>query len=302
MSESPVVAGPAAFDVSSRVSAYLELAKLRVSSLVLVAVAVGFLLGSGSGDAAVTFWSLLNTVVGTGLVAAGANALNQLLEVEFDGAMERTHLRPLPTGKLSSREVLTFGIACGVVGTLYLSITSALLAAVLAAMTFFLYVVVYTPMKRSTSLCVLVGAIPGALPPVIGWAGATGQVGTGAWILFCIVYFWQLPHFAAIAWQYRDDYLAGGYPMLSVLDESGMRTGLHVMTHTVALIAASLLPAIYGMAGGAYAVGAMVLGLAFLASGAVFCSRMTREGARLHVIASVIYLPLLFGLMLIDRV
>lgn len=302
MSESPAVAATVSPVFSARLSAYVELAKVRVSSLVLVAVAVGFLLGSGSGDAAGTLWSLAHTVIGTGLVAAGANALNQLLEVDFDGAMERTHLRPLPTGKLSPREVLTFGIACGAIGTLYLSITSALLAAVLAAMTFFLYVVVYTPMKRSTSLCVLVGAIPGALPPVIGWAGATGRIGTGAWILFAIVYFWQLPHFAAIAWQYRDDYRAGGYPMLSVLDDSGMRTRLHVMTHTVALIAASLLPTIYGLAGAAYAIGAMVLGAAFLVSGANFCRSMTREGARAHVIASVIYLPLLFGLMLIDRV
>jgi protoheme IX farnesyltransferase len=157
-------------------------------------------------------------------------------------------------------------------------------------------------MKRRTSACVLVGAIPGALPPVIGWAAGAGELSVGAWMLFGIVFFWQLPHFAAIAWQYREDYARAGYPMLAVVDRDGTRTNLHVVTHTVALLAVSLLPSIYRLTGPAYAVGAVVLGLAFLATGVWFLSHKSNSTARLHVIASIIYLPLLLALMMIDKV
>ena len=171
----------------------------------------------------------------------------------------------------------------------------------LAAVTFLSYVFVYTPLKRTTSMCVLVGAIPGALPPVIGWAAATGGVSLGGWLLFAIVYFWQLPHFAAIAWKYREDYARAGYPMLSVIDPDGTRTNLHVVTHTVALIVASLLPALYGVSGVVYGAGAVLLGIAFLVCGIRFLANKTRESARWHVLASIVYLPVLLTLLLLDK-
>lgn len=282
--------------------AFVELTKLRVSSLVLVAVAVGFCAGWDAAWTVAGVARLVNTVLGTALVAVSANAMNQLYEVEYDRRMKRTQGRPLPTCRLSSLEVVAFSVTTVVVGVAYLAITVNEVAACLAAMTFLSYVFVYTPLKRTTSMCVLVGAVPGALPPVIGWTGATGSLSLEAWLLFGIVFFWQLPHFAAIAWQYRDDYASAGYPMLSVIDEDGTRTSLHVVTHTVALIFASLLPALYGMAGATYGVGAVILGLAFLACGIWFVSNKSTASARIHVIASIVYLPLLLALLLIDKV
>ena len=284
-----------------RVDAYLDLMKLRVSSLVLVAAGVGFCAGWAG------VWSLsavvlaFNTILGTALVAAASNALNQLLEVEHDRKMVRTQDRPLVTGRLGTLEVVTFGVTGAVVGVAYLALTVNATAAGLAAVTFLSYVFVYTPLKRTTSMCVLVGAIPGALPPVIGWAGATGDVSLGGWLLFAIVYFWQLPHFAAIAWQYREDYARAGYPMLSVIDSDGTRTNLHVVTHTVTLIVASLLPALYGVSGVVYGVGAALLGIAFLVCGILFIANKTRESARWHVLASIVYLPMLLTLLLVDK-
>jgi len=282
--------------------AYVELTKLRVSSLVLVAVGVGFCAGWDGAWSAAAVSRLINTVLGTALVAVAANALNQLFEVEHDRKMDRTVGRPLPTCRLNALEVVAFSVTAVVVGVAYLAVTVNEVAACLAAMTFLSYVFVYTPLKRTTSMCVLVGAVPGALPPVIGWAGATGGLGFEAWLLFAIVYFWQLPHFAAIAWQYREDYAKAGYPMLAVIDEDGTRTSLHVVTHTVTLIIASLLPALYGFSGVAYGMGAVVLGLAFLVCGVWFVSNKSRESARFHVIVSIIYLPLLLALLLIDKV
>jgi len=283
-------------------SAFADLVKLRVSSLVLVATAVGFAAGWTGGWTTEFAVLLINTVLGTALVAAAANALNQLFEVEFDAKMVRTQNRPLPSGRLSQFEVITFGVTASVVGVTYLALVVNPVAAGLAALTFLTYVFVYTPLKRVTSASVLIGAIPGALPPMIGFAGASGGVSLEGWLLFGIVYFWQMPHFAAIAWQYREDYARAGYPMLAVLDTNGTRTSLHVMTHSVALIFASLLPALYGMSGMRYGAGAAILGLAFLASGVVFVRNKSRESARLHVLSSIVYLPLLLALLLIDQV
>ena len=294
--ERPVVAAGGA-----RLGAFLDLMKLRVSSLVLVATGVGFCAG-WTGGWSLSFAALVfNTILGTALVAAASNAMNQLLEVEHDRKMTRTQDRPLVTGRLGTLEVVTFGVTGAVVGVAYLALTVNAVAAGLAAVTFISYVFVYTPLKRTTSMCVLVGAIPGALPPVIGWAGATGGVSLGGWLLFAIVYFWQLPHFAAIAWQYREDYAQAGYPMLSVIDRDGTRTNLHVVTHTVALIVASLLPTMYGVSGAVYGVGAALLGMAFLVSGVLFIANKTRESARWHVLASIVYLPLLLTLLLVDK-
>lgn len=286
----------------SRIMSFVELAKLRVSSLVLAATAVGYCLALPADAGPGAMVALFHTLLGTGLVAAGANALNQLIEADHDAKMERTRDRPLPSGRLTGVEVLTFGTLSGVTGVAYLALVVNPLAATIAALTLITYVLLYTPLKRVSPMCVLVGAVPGALPPVIGWAGGADSLSIAPCLLFAIVFFWQLPHFASIAWQYRDDYSAAGFPMLSVVDHDGRRTTVQVITHTFALIAASMLPAMYGVAGSSYVIGAMVFGVAFLGCGVVFVSNKTRASARFHVVASIIYLPLLLGLMLIDKV
>jgi protoheme IX farnesyltransferase len=188
-----------------------------------------------------------------------------------------------------------------VIGVAWLGLRVNLLSAAISATAVSSYVFVYTPLKRVTPLCVLIGAVPGALPPMIGWAAGGGTLTLGAWLLFVIMFFWQVAHFATIAWQYRDDYARAGYAVWSVVDPDGEHTSLHLITHTVGLIAASLLPAIYGLAGPVYAVGALTLGLAFLAFGVAFVRRPTRVLARMHVRASITYLPLLLALMLFDK-
>ncbi len=302
MNQSIELSPPIAWsDARARAAAYIELVKPRITGMVLVATAVGFYLALPGGWSMGAVVALLLTVSGTGLVGAGANTLNQCLEIETDRRMERTAGRPLPTGRLTLAEAVWFGCASAVCGVGLLALTVNGLAAGLAAFTFLTYAFIYTPMKTRTSMCVLVGAIPGALPPVIGWTAAGGALDIGAWLLFGIIFFWQFPHVAAIAWQHRDDYARAGCPLLAVIDHDGSRTQLHVVTHTVGLIAASMLPALWGLVGPVYAVSAMLLGVAFLMSGVVFVSRMTPRAARLHVIASVAYLPLLLAVMLFDK-
>lgn len=285
----------------TRVSAFAELAKPRVSALVLFATAVGFLLALPPNVGSTAVIALVNTILGTALVAIGANALNHYLEVDTDRRMQRTSGRPLPSGRLTPLEVLTFGTTTGMLGVLYLVWRVNLLTAFLAALTLGLYVFAYTPLKRRTTFCVFVGAVPGALPPVIGWAGATGSLAVPALVLFAVVFFWQLPHFAAIAWLYRADYAAAGLVMMPVVDREGTRTNLHVVTHSVGLLAVSLLPAMCGMAGPVYAAGAAALGLVYLAMGVALIVAKTDRNARRALLFSVIYLPLLFTLMMLDK-
>jgi len=286
---------------SAKVRAYLELTKARIIGLVLIVVAVGFFLSlrTQANWAALTL--LMHTLLGTGLAAGGANALNQYLEAEYDGQMVRTQDRPLPSGRLSRAEALGFGVGIAATGLLYLALRVNLLSALLTALTLASYIFLYTPMKRRTAMCVYIGAVPGALPPVIGWAAGAGTITMEAWLLFAILFFWQLPHFAAIAWQYRDDYARAGYPMLSVIDRDGLRTNLHVITHSVGLLTMSVLPVLAGRQGAVYGIGAVVLGAAFLACGVLFIIHKTTAAARFHVLASVTYLPVLFALMMIDR-
>jgi len=284
-----------------RLRAYLELTKARIIGLVIVVVAVGFFLSLRTQADWAALTLLFHTLLGTGLVAGGANALNQYLEVEYDGQMVRTQDRPLPSGRLSRAEALAFGAGIAGAGLVYLALQVNLLSASLTALTLASYVFVYTPMKRYTPLCVYVGAVPGALPPVIGWAAGSGSVTMEAWLLFAILFFWQLPHFAAIAWQYRDDYARAGYPMLSVVDHDGLRTSFHVVTHSVGLLTMSVLPVLAGRQGAVYGIGAGVLGVGFLACGVLFIIRKSAATARFHVLASVTYLPLLFALMMVDR-
>jgi heme o synthase len=286
------VAGP------SRLSDYLALAKLRVAVLVLFTVGAGVLLAAGPE---VDLLVLFHAVLGTALVAAGASALNQLLERHSDALMRRTENRPLPSGRLQPVEVALFGMALGLVGVLYLAVTLRQpCTPLLAAFTFAAYVGVYTPLKSRTTLNTLVGAVPGALPPVIGWTAVHGTFGPGAWALFAVVFIWQVPHFLAIAWMYREDYARAGLRMLPVSDADGIQTGRHMVVYCLALIPASLVPVAQGFAGPVYLSGALVLGIAFLASAAGFARSPSVARARRLLRASLVYLPGLLVLLLLD--
>jgi protoheme IX farnesyltransferase len=281
----------------SRAADYLALTKPRVAVLVLFTVAAGGLLAApGSVD----LLALLHTVAGTALVAAGASALNQWLERHSDARMRRTADRPLPAGRLAPAEALAFGLTLGVVGVTYLALLlRAPWAALVAAVTFVLYVAVYTPLKRRTTWNTLIGAVPGALPPVIGWVGLRGGLDRGAVVLFLVLFLWQVPHFYAIAWMYRRDYAHAGQRMLPTVDPTGARTGRQMVAFCVALLAVSLLPALLGDAGPTYGAGAALLGLGFLASAVQFACRPTDGRARRVLRASLLYLPGLLGLLLL---
>lgn len=287
--------------VTARLRAYVDLTKPRIAVLVLVATACGFCMGLTAPASWSALLALGHTLLGVALVAAGANALNQYLEAEHDARMERTASRPIPSGRLTAAEVRAFGVLSGACGVIWLALFVPGPAAPLAALTLLLYVLVYTPLKRISALCVFVGAVPGALPPVIGWTAASGVLSGDAGPLFAILFFWQLPHFAAIAWLYREDYARAGYPMLPVVDPQGHRTNLHLLTHSVGLLMVSLFPVIQGKAGLIYALGALLLGSAFLAFGVYFVRHQSQASARLHLVASVSYLPALCAFLLLDK-
>ncbi|MEK6675266.1 MAG: heme o synthase [Planctomycetota bacterium] len=287
----------------TRALAYWELGKPRIATLVLAVTAVGFYLALPAPWASPTvFVSLLHTMLGTLLAVMGANALNQVLEVEYDRLMPRTANRPIPSSRLTSIEASIFGVALVALGTFYLMLSVGVVPGALAFAGGLSYVAMYTPLKREGAWCVYVGAVSGAMPMLIGWTAAGSSITLFAWILFAILFFWQLPHFASIAWMYREEYALAGYPMLPVVDATGVRTDLHVVTHTIALMIVSLLPVLYGFTGYLYAISAPVFGLAFLAYSIFFLAHKSRATARQHVIASVIYLPLLLLSMMVDRV
>jgi protoheme IX farnesyltransferase len=281
----------------SRVADYVELTKPRVAVLVLFTVAAGVWLGSsGAPDLA----CLVHTVCATALIAAGASALNQLLERDSDAMMRRTEGRPLPSGRLQPVEVLAFGLALGAAGLAYLAVAVRQpLAVLVAAVTFGGYVCLYTPLKRRSTLNTLVGAVPGALPPVIGWTAACGALTAEAVALFLILFLWQVPHFLAIAWMYRDDYARAGLCMLPGVDPRGRRTGRQMTMYCLTLIPVSLLPVQLGQAGPVYAAAAVLLGLAFLGAALGFVRKSSVTRARRVLRASLIYLPALLALLLI---
>jgi protoheme IX farnesyltransferase len=284
--------------VATRAADYLELTKPRVLVLVLFTVAAGSFLAAGPG---LNLLVLLHTLLGTTLVAAGASALNQFLERHSDALMHRTENRPLPAGRLHVLEVLLLGLVLGAAGVTYLAVTlDRPWAAVVAGVTFASYVFVYTPLKRLTTWNTLIGAVPGALPPVIGWVAAGGSLGPGVIALFLILFLWQVPHFLAIAWIYRDDYARAGLRMLPVLDRHGRRTARVMVAYCLALIAASLGPVLLGGAGLLYLTGALVLGGGFLACALGFRRRSSIEQARRVLKASLLYLPVLLALLLLD--
>jgi protoheme IX farnesyltransferase len=283
--------------IAGRTCAYLSLTKPRLVLLVLVTVAVGYLLG-GRGGARPT--TLAITLLGTALVAGGAGALNQWLERDRDALMRRTAGRALPGGRLTSGEAVSFGLVLGLLGTFMLALGTNYLAAAVALITFLLYVFVYTPLKPLTSLNTVVGAVPGALPPLIGWGAATGRLGIEAWSLFLIVFLWQFPHFLAIAWIYREDYRRAGFRMLTARDDRGRMTGCQAVSYALALVPAGLLPATIGLAGPLYFVGALVLGLVYLVAAAMFWRDACDLGARRLLRTSFVYLPAILLLLLLS--
>jgi protoheme IX farnesyltransferase len=276
----------------------LELTKPRITQLVLLTAAAGFYLGA---QGRVDVLLLANTLIGTALVAAGTNAWNQIRERDVDARMMRTRRRPLPSGRLTPGAAIWFASAITVGGVLYLAATVNLLTAGLAALTFASYVLLYTPLKRTTSLNTLVGAVPGALPIVGGWTAAGGSLGAAVAALFSILFLWQLPHFLALAWLYRDDYRAGGLRMLSLADDGGRDTGRMALLYAVALLPISLVPTLLGVTGGWYFFGALALGLAYVAAGTGLIVGATPARAWRLFFVSIIYLPALLTLMVLDK-
>ena len=246
------------------------------------------------------FSVFLYTLLGTGLSCAGSGALNNYLERDIDCNMKRTARRPIPTGRISPQEALGFGLISVLLGTCILAVKVNLLTGFLALLTAFLYVLVYTPLKRVTWLNTFIGAIPGALPPMGGWSAATGELGAGAWVLFLILFFWQHPHFYAIAWMYKEDYMRGGFKMLPVIEPDGKSTFRQVVIYSVLLLAVSVFPTIIGMAGFVYFTGAILLGIGMLAIGLMLYQTRSVQDARKLLRASVIYLPLLIALIIGD--
>jgi len=285
--------------VTATWSDVLALAKMRISVMVLIVTAIGFALGAGDGF---SLTALVHCLIGTGLVAVAANILNQVAERDFDRRMIRTRNRPVASGRMDAGEAAALGWSAAVVGTAYLLIWTNLLATALAVATFVLYLLAYTPLKRVSIYNTHVGAIPGALPPLIGFAAAAGHLPPLAWTLFGILFAWQLPHFFAIAWMHREDYLRGGYRMLSSVDHDGRRTGRWIVGYGIVQLIISLSPWWIGATGTLYAVGAAAGGLALLGVGTRVAILRTAASARAMLLATVIYLPLLLTLLWIDRV
>jgi protoheme IX farnesyltransferase len=281
-----------------RVLAYIDLAKPRVVLMIVLTTLVGFYLGAhGRAD----YWLLFHTLASTALAASGTLALNQYLERDLDAVMLRTRARPIPAGKLEAREALVFGNLVAVFGLVYQTLAVGPLAAVITAATTFSYLFLYTPMKRWTPFCSLVGAVPGALPPVTGWAAGAGDLGIGAWVLFSILFLWQLPHSLAIARMYRDDYARAGIRLLPVIDPDGGATGRQIVTNSAALLSVALLPTLVGIAGLVYFAAALVLGFTLLGYSVKLARTRELADARRLLFASLVYLPALLAIMAADK-
>jgi len=280
-------------------SVFADLVKARLTTLVLLTTVVGFYIG---WRGPMNYLLMFHTLLGTALVASGAAALNQLLERDYDARMRRTAGRPLPSGRLQPITVMLFGGVCSVVGLIYLAFLVNPLTSVIGAVTLVSYLFIYTPLKRVTWLNTAVGAIPGGLPPLMGWAAARGELAGGGWALFAILAFWQLPHFFAIAWIYRDEYAKAGFKMLPQVDPDGQRTARQAISHTLALLPVGMLPFLFKLTGLVYLTGAMLLGVGFLTFAILFARQLTVTRARQLFFASIVYLPLLLAALVLDKV
>lgn len=288
----------AALPAKGWLAVYADLIKARLTALVLLTTLVGFYVGV---DGPMNYALMFHVLFGTALVASGAAALNQLLEREYDARMRRTAGRPLPSGRLQPVTVMLFGGVCGLAGTVWLAWLVNPLTSVLGAASFVSYLFIYTPLKRVTWWNTAVGAIPGALPPLMGWAAARGELAGGGWALFAILALWQMPHFFAIAWIYKDDYARGGFQMLPAVDPDGSRTAHQAVNHTLLLLPASLCPFLFHLAGPVYLAGALVLGAAYLGCAIHFARRLDVPSARKLFFASILYLPLLLSVLVFDK-
>jgi protoheme IX farnesyltransferase len=286
-------------DFKSVMHDYFDLSKPGIGFYSLITTFTAFWLAS-SGK--IDFMLLLHTILATGLVTAGGGALNQVMEIDVDAEMHRTEKRPLPTGRVSANSGLAFGVFTSIAGTLYLLLAVNALTALLAIGTLAGYLFVYTPSKKITSLSTIIGAFPGAIPILIGWVAVTDNIDLRGWTLFAILFLWQIPHFLAIAWMYRKDYARAGFPMLTVIEPEGISAAHQSVIYLIALVPISLFPTQLGLTGNIYFIGALVLGLGFLASGVMVAIKRTNTSARQMLFASIIYLPVLLVLMIVDKI
>ncbi len=280
------------------VADFMAITKARLSLLVLITAFVGFCMGS---NARIDWLLLFHTLVGTALVAASAAIFNQAVEVRVDALMVRTRDRPLPAGRMRTSTAFLLGSIFGVVGVVYLGLLVNYFCAGLAATTLGIYILVYTPMKRRTSFCVTVGAVSGAIPPVIGWTAANPEISSGTWILFGVLFCWQMPHFLAIAWMYRDEYAQAGFRMLRSNDQTGIDTARRALLFAAGLAAVTFLPSILGMAGPVYLLGALALNAVMISYAIRFVRQRTRPCARQLFFASILYLPFILSLMVFTK-
>src|SRR5438132_2214669 len=288
----------AASTARARAGAYLELTKPRITFLIVLTSAAGFVLGSRG---AVNYLVFAHAMIGIALLSSGIGTLNQFMERDLDGLMRRTADRPLPSGRLFPFEALWFGVTLTLMAEAYLALFVNVLTALLGLTVIAGYLFVYTPLKTRTSLSTALGAFPGAMPPLMGWTAARGEIDVAAWVLFAILFLWQFPHFLAIAWMYREDYGRAGIRMLPVLEPDGRVTGQQIIAYSVMLLPVSLLPTILGISGKFYLVAALVLGLLFVASSVRAALSKSNQHARQLLLASVLYLPILFGVMVLNR-
>jgi protoheme IX farnesyltransferase len=296
--DSPAILAGGERSAPSKWVDFYELTKPRMNFLVLITTLVGFYM---AGQARIDWRLLLATLVGTAMTAAGASVLNQVVERDLDARMPRTRNRPLPAGRVGVGEAWVFGVALAVGGVATLALCVNVLTALLGAFTLLTYVAVYTPLKRVTTLNTVLGAVPGAVPPVMGFTAATGALSPAALALFAILFIWQMPHFLAIAILYRRDYALAGFKMLPVVDADLSATGRQIVLYATALVPVSLSPVYAGVAGQAYFVAAVMLGLAFLSFGVSCATTGKRDDARKLFFASILYLPVLLGVMMLDR-
>src|SRR5262252_2190709 len=285
-------------NAKTRLAAYVELTKPRITTLIVLTSAAGFCLGSVGQ---INYVALLHGMIGIGLLSSGIGTLNQYLERDLDGLMRRTADRPLPSGRLFPFEALWFGISLTLMAEVYLALFVNVLTALLGLTVITGYLFVYTPLKTRTSLSTALGAFPGAMPPLMGWTAARGEIDTAAWVLFAIVFLWQFPHFLSIAWMYREDYGRAGIRMLPVVEPDGRVTGQQIIAYSLMLVPVSLLPTLLGISGKVYLAAAALLSLLFLASSVRAALSKSNKDARQLLLASVLYLPLLFGVMVLNR-